>query len=595
MPPESFASLEDTIWGVRSGRGFGKTLLAANWLGLEACDYPSYYHVVSPTHDDVRYTCFEGPTGLLSCIPPQLIVNQNLSLPSITLWNGSIIRGFAGDTPERLRGPQCAKAWCFPGGTPVLLANGRPWPIQELSAGDRVATRGGPKRVLAAKRTKSKAELWKLVTQKGKILYATPEHEIFCHRGFISLCDLESGDLLSEYRGVDMVASVSPTTLITPVYNLEIEGAHEFYAHGLLVHNCDEIASWKYPEQAWSNLLFGLRLGDAPQVVWTGTPKPTPFVRKLQEEKRSIVTTGTTYENRENLHAIFYQNVAKYEGTKIGRQELHGEVLDPEEEGFVKRSQWRLWPADKPLPKFEFLIYSMDTAFTEQTHDRSKHLKQTLEPENDPTAVSVWGLFSLTRKGRFEKNILLLDAWEDWLGYPDLIKRVRRERQLTYGDSDEPVYKAKIIPKASRAGHQGRKIDLILIEQKGSGISLIQSLATENILAQAYNPGREDKLTRLHLVSPLWPHGRVWAPESELNPGKFKSWADPVISQVCSYLGEGSIDRDDLLDTTTQALRYFMDHFIGPLTELADAETEARRKAQLIENRRAKVKSNPYE
>lgn len=471
LPPSEFDSLEKTIWGIRSGRGFGKTLTAANWMGLSACEYPSYYHVVSPTHDDVRYTCFEGPTGLYSCIPPQLIVDRNSGLPSCTLWNGSIIRGFAGDTPERLRGPQCAKAWC------------------------------------------------------------------------------------------------------------------------------DEIASWKYPEEAWSNLLFGLRLGDAPQVVWTGTPKPTPFIRRLQQEPGSIVTEGSTYENRANLTAIFYQNVAKYEGTKIGRQELYGEVLDPEEEGFVKRSQWRMWPANKPLPKFDHIILSLDTAFTEQTHAKgqSRRKKQgLLEPENDPTACSVWGLFKMKGRSSIEQHILLLDAWEDWLGLPELITRVKKEREYTYGDSDEPLIRNLSTQVRFRPSHQGKRPDVILIEDKGSGISLRQSLAAENILTHIYNPGQEDKLTRLHLVSPLWPNGRVWAVESDVNPGKFKTWADPLITQVCSYLGEGSIERDDLLDTTTQALRFLMDRFMDPLGVTAKDHEMARQRAAIAEGKRLK-KRNPYD
>lgn len=460
LPPEEFDSLEKTIWGIRSGRGFGKTLAAANWLGIEACLSPSHYAVVSPTHDDVRYTCFEGPTGLYSCVPPQLIVDRNSGLPSCTLWNGSIIRGFAGDTPERLRGPQHAAAWC------------------------------------------------------------------------------------------------------------------------------DEIASWKYPQQAWDNLMFGLRLGEAPRLVWTGTPKPTPFVRRLQEEKKSVVVVGSTYENRANLTEFFYENIAKYEGTKVGRQELYGEVLDPEEEGFVKRSQWRLWPFDKPLPKFQYIIMSLDTAFTEATHDKKSQV-------NDPTACSVWGMFELRRGKKSEKHALLLDCWEEFYGLPELIKRVKREMLLTYGDADEPLLRAKIVPKAQRPRHQGRKVDLLLIEDKGSGISLRQSLATENILTEGYNPGREDKLTRLHVVSPMWAHSRVWAVESELNRGTFKNWSEPLISQVCSYVGEGSTEYDDLLDTTTQALRLLMDKFFGPFTVQVEPGEMARQKALAEQHRRSR-RRNPY-
>ena len=460
LPPKEFDEFVKTIWGIRSGRGFGKTLAAANWLGGEACSIPGLYAVVAPTHDDVRYTCFEGPTGLYSVVPPILVADTNSSLPSLTLWNGSFIRGFAGDTPERLRGPQHHKAWC------------------------------------------------------------------------------------------------------------------------------DEIASWKYPQDAWDNLWFGLRLGEHPQILWTGTPKPTPFMRRLVADEHSTTIVGSTYENRENLTKSFFDNVAKYEGTKVGRQELWGEILDPEEEGIVKRSWWRIWPDKKPLPKFQVIIMSLDTAFSERQHDKKK---QT----NDPTACTVWGAFTWKK----ELHVMLLDAWEEWLGLPDLIKKVKRERKLTYGDSDEPMLRPTGIRAKNKPKHQGKKIDMILIEEKASGISLMQSLAAEDILTTGYNPGNADKLTRLHLTSPMWAHRRVWCIESDTTPGEPKTYMDPCITQVCSFIGEGSIERDDLMDTSTQAMRVFMDQYIGPLTIKKDPVEVQRQKARMAADKAKKKASggNPYD
>jgi len=462
LPPKEFDQFIKNIWVIRSGRGFGKTLAGSNWLGIEAASFPSMYCVVAPTKDDVRYTCFEGPTGLYAVIPPQLIVDKNLALPSITLWTGSIIRGFAGDTPERLRGPQHAGAWL------------------------------------------------------------------------------------------------------------------------------DEIASWMYPEDAWDNIQFGLRLGDHPRLMVTGTPKPSVFIRDLMKRKDVVVVSGSTYENRENLTKSYFDNIAKYEGTKIGRQEIRGEVLDPEEAGFIKRSQWRMWPADKPLPRFQHIVLSLDTAFTEETHDKKKQ-------ENDPTACTVWGLFSHGKPAT--KHMMLLDAWEEWLGFPDLIKKVKRERRKKYGAIIEgPVMLRPLIGNKHTPAPQGKGIDLLLIEEKSSGKSLIQSLAVEDILAQPYNPGSMDKLGRLHRVSLLWAHGRVWAVESDSLPGQFRAWAEPVIIQVCTYTGEGSLKHDDLLDTTTQAARYYLDHHIGSLTIPRDEEDE-RRKAAAEARRKieSRQRVNPYD
>lgn len=91
---------------------------------------------------------------------------------------------------------------------------------------------------------------------------------------------------------------------------------------------CDELASWRRPE-AWSNLMLGLRLGDDPRCVVTTTPRPTKEIRALVASPLTHVTRGTTYDNRENLAPAFLdQIVHQYEGTRLGRQELHAEILE---------------------------------------------------------------------------------------------------------------------------------------------------------------------------------------------------------------------------------------------------------------------------
>jgi len=91
---------------------------------------------------------------------------------------------------------------------------------------------------------------------------------------------------------------------------------------------CDELGSWRYPE-AWDMLMFGLRLGTDPRVVVTTTPRPTKLIRALIADPTTVVTRGSTYENRANLAPPFLdQIIRKYEGTRLGRQELEAELLD---------------------------------------------------------------------------------------------------------------------------------------------------------------------------------------------------------------------------------------------------------------------------
>ena len=91
---------------------------------------------------------------------------------------------------------------------------------------------------------------------------------------------------------------------------------------------CDELAAWRYP-QAWDMLMFGLRLGADPRAVVTTTPRPTRLLRDLLADPKVVVTRGRTVENRANLAPAFLDQIVKrYQGTRLGRQELDAELLD---------------------------------------------------------------------------------------------------------------------------------------------------------------------------------------------------------------------------------------------------------------------------
>ena len=92
---------------------------------------------------------------------------------------------------------------------------------------------------------------------------------------------------------------------------------------------CDELAKWRYPQAAWDNLELGLRLGTHPQVIATTTPRPIPLLRQLLADPGTVVTRGNTYENTVNLAATFKHRILdRYEGTRLGRQELYAELLE---------------------------------------------------------------------------------------------------------------------------------------------------------------------------------------------------------------------------------------------------------------------------
>ena len=116
----------------------------------------------------------------------------------------------------------------------------------------------------------------------------------------------------------------------------------------------DELAKYQYPQETWSNLMMGLRVGAGPQVLVTTTPRPIKIIKdlvkdSLSKKKRMVVTRGHTLDNKDNLSPDFLKHIIdKYEGTRLGRQELAGEVLDSTE-GLVYDS---FQPASCVIPRF---------------------------------------------------------------------------------------------------------------------------------------------------------------------------------------------------------------------------------------------------
>lgn len=92
---------------------------------------------------------------------------------------------------------------------------------------------------------------------------------------------------------------------------------------------CDELAKWRYVNETYDQLQFGLRLGEHPRQIITTTPRPLPIIRKLVKDPDTFVVRGNTYDNSANLAAPFLKQInERYGGTRLGRQEIEGEILD---------------------------------------------------------------------------------------------------------------------------------------------------------------------------------------------------------------------------------------------------------------------------
>ena len=112
-------------------------------------------------------------------------------------------------------------------------------------------------------------------------------------------------------------------------------------------------------------LMFGLRLGPDPRVVVTTTPKPIKIIRELIADPTTVITRGSTYDNRANLAPAFLQQIVrKYEGTRLGRQELNAEILDDVPGALWSRAliEETRWPVHRNIPDLVRIVVAIDPA-----------------------------------------------------------------------------------------------------------------------------------------------------------------------------------------------------------------------------------------
>lgn len=147
--------------------------------------------------------------------------------------------------------------------------------------------------------------------------------------------------------------------------------------------------------------------------------------------------------------------------------------------------------------------------------------------------MTVWG----TARYEGKQIAILLDCVAERMGYPQLKRKVMDEWSSCYGETS-------------------RRADTIIVEQKASGQSILQDMRQAGIPAIPYNPGRADKMVRIHNIAPLVDAELIYIPESAKNKGEFVSWAKPLIKEL-ELFPNGA--HDDLVDSTTQALIYLKD------------------------------------
>lgn len=136
----------------------------------------------------------------------------------------------------------------------------------------------------------------------------------------------------------------------------------------------DELCKYKYIQETWNMAQFGLRLGDNPKQLITTTPRPLPLLKEIAALDGTVVTRGSLYDNRANLASGFVRGIIeRYAGTRLGRQEIDGEVVDD-----VPGALWTraMFDECRKGPKFNAppmkrLVVAIDPATKASTSDDS--------------------------------------------------------------------------------------------------------------------------------------------------------------------------------------------------------------------------------
>ena len=134
----------------------------------------------------------------------------------------------------------------------------------------------------------------------------------------------------------------------------------------------DEIAKWRYAQDAWDQLQFGLRLGNRPIQIVTTTPRPIPVVKSILKDPLTHVTRGRTVDNASNLAATFMAKIVKrFEGTRLGRQELDAEILDDVEGALWTWATMDACPVlPEDVPDLQRVVVAIDPSGTAGKADK---------------------------------------------------------------------------------------------------------------------------------------------------------------------------------------------------------------------------------
>ena len=267
----------------------------------------------------------------------------------------------------------------------------------------------------------------------------------------------------------------------------------------------DELAKYRYAQETWDQLQFGLRTGDNPRVSVTTTPRPIPIIREIIKDPDTVITRGITADNFGNLSLKFIERVVKkYEGTRLGRQELNAELLDDIPGALWTREmldRCRM-ASDTVLPRLIRIVVAVDPSGTAGDDDSSDDVGIVVAGKTDqastPYIVLEDATVNLSPAGWGKRAVQM---WEKWGA-------------------------GAIIAEKNFGGAMVEHV--IKTASKKANVKLVTA--------------SRGKMVRAEPVSALYEQGKV------KHVGAFPELEDQlVLFRPDGYMGEGSPDRADAL------------------------------------------------
>jgi predicted phage terminase large subunit-like protein len=520
------------------------------------------------------------------------------------------------DGLERDKGPY---AWCNSGEAPVLMADLSMKPIAEVKKGDKIVgfeignreKRARLKGAEVLSISVSHRPIVRITLDSGEVIRCTDDHKWWTGRNDKShrpYAPAQIGSTLSRVcpPRLPVIAEEDDVRLAGWLSGFfDGEGSVSLSSRRLVESNalisftqgdgknaplCDKLelalnrfgfnwSFWKKPNRSKKGENHSLRAywlkmakeGRESRIAlyqrFLHIVKPTKWRDRIIE----AATTGRLYTKGERVISIKPDGQETVYGleTTTGNYVVWGlassnsgqyqQMPAPRGGSILKNEFWQLW-RDPVYPTFEYIVASLDTAMT-------------AKDENDASALTVWGVFRedaimtdvgtnalwMPRDGQALRGVegnpkvMLLWAWEERLQLNELIEKVINT----------------CVPGANPVPHPRFPVDRLLIEGKANGLSVAHELSrvfrgSGKLGIEVIDPKRYgDKWARAQSVQHLFADGMVYAPD--------KSWADKVIQQ-CAIFPRGS--HDDLVDSTTQAIRYLRETGFAMKSSEYAVETE---------------------